>query len=98
MYILNYAQCLAAAALITIIALTVAALVSPRVRTYARRHPWHYAALAVLITVSAVRASKPPVVPDPPPPTGFYLNMLIRPETHETNTVLRPLNFQIQPK
>ena len=97
MYLLNYAQCLGAAALIAIIALTLAALVSQQVRAYARRHPFRYAAVAVLLSVSAVMAGKPPVIPDPIP-DGFYLKMLLRAETNATFNVMRPLDFEIQAK
>ncbi len=96
MYLLNYAQCLACAALISIIALTLAALVSRQVRAYAQRHPWRYAALAVLLSVSAVRAAKPPI--PGPTWTGLYLNLLKQEQNDETYMLLRPVDFEIQAK
>ena len=96
MYLLTYVQSLACAALITILALTLAALVSRKVRAYARRHPLRYAALAVLLTISAVRASKP-VIPGPVW-TGLYLNLLTKEQTNSTLNVLRPVDFEIQSK
>lgn len=97
MYLLNYAQCLACAALISIIALTLAALVSRQVRTYARRHPFRYAAVGVLLSVSAVMAGKEPVEPEPIR-EGVYLKMLNKPSTNLTENVLRPVDFEIQAK
>ena len=96
MYLLNYAQCLGAAALITVVALTLAALVSRKVRAYARRYPLRYAALAVLLTVSAVKASKP-IIPGPVW-TGLYLNLLSKEQTNATLNVMRPVDFEIQAK
>ena len=96
MYLMNYAQCLGAAALITIIALTLAAVVSRKVRAYARRYPLRYAALGVLLSVSAVMAGKPPI----PGPgwTGLYLNLLKQEQNDETYMLLRPVDFEIQAK
>lgn len=95
MYILNYAQSLGAAALLAIITLTVAALVSPKVRKYARLHPWRYAAIALLLTASSVVAGKPPVEPEPWP-TAVWIKLLLKSEpTNTPVTVLRPLDLEI---
>lgn len=94
MYILNYAQSLGAAALLAIITLTVAALVSLKIRAYTRSHPWRYAAIALLLTVSAVMAGKPPVEPEPWP-TAVWLKLL-RKADNSTSNVLRPVDFDVE--
>ena len=64
MYLLDYAQCLGAALLISIAALTFAALASRRVRHYASAHPARYAALAAILAAANVMANKPPAPPE----------------------------------
>ena len=64
MYLLDYYQALGAALLLSIAALTLAALASRRARDYARAHPARYAALAVLLAAANVVANKPPVPPE----------------------------------
>lgn len=64
MYLLDYYQSLGVAALISIAALTLAALLSRRARNYAASHPARYAALAVLLAAANVMANKPPVPPE----------------------------------
>lgn len=64
MYLLDYYQALGAALLLSISALTLAALASRRARDYARAHPARYAALAVLLAAANVVANKPPVPPE----------------------------------
>lgn len=95
MYILDYAQCLGAAALLAIITLTAAALVSQQVRAYAKRHPFRYAAIALLLTVSAVVAGKPPVEPEPWP-TAVWLQLLRKADTNSAANVLRPVDFDVE--
>lgn len=63
MYLLDYAQCLGAALLTSLAALTFAALASRRVRHYASAHPARYAALALLLAAANVMANKPPAAP-----------------------------------
>lgn len=95
MWILNYYESLACAALIVIITLTVAALVSSKIGAYARCHPWRYAAIALLLTVSAVVAGKPPVEPEPWP-TAVWLKLLRKADTNSTANVLRPVDFDVE--
>ena len=64
MWVLDYYQALGAALLLSIVALTLAALASRRARDYARAHPARYAALAVLLAAANVVANKPPVPPE----------------------------------
>ena len=64
MYLLDYYQALGAALLLSIAALTLAALASRRTRDYARAHPARYAALAVLLAAANVMANKTPVPPE----------------------------------
>lgn len=63
MYLLDCYQALGAALLLSIAALTLAALGSRRVRHYAAAHPARYAALAVLLAAANVWANKPPGTP-----------------------------------
>ena len=64
MYLLDYYEALGAALLLSIAALTLAALGSRRVRHYAAAHPARYAALAVLLAAANVMANKTPVPPE----------------------------------
>ena len=64
MYLLDYYQALGSALLLSIVALTLAALASRRARHYAAAHPARYAALAVLLAAANVMANKTPVPPE----------------------------------
>lgn len=64
MWMLDYYQTLGAALLVSIVALTLAALASRRVRHYASAHPARYAALALLLAAANVMANKPPAPPE----------------------------------
>lgn len=64
MYLLDYYQALGSALLLSIVALTLAALASRRARHYAAAHPARYAALAVLLAAANVMANKIPVPPE----------------------------------
>lgn len=64
MWMLDYYQTLGAALLVSIVALTLAALLSRRARNYAQAHPARYAALAAILAAANVMANKPPAPPE----------------------------------